>query len=133
MKHEQTYVRVNARVDIGIAELVDSLSRFPFVETLESCQGTPGEGEDACPAFVYFVCGRWQGMAEFVFGFLGPKLVDVADSAAMLSASTNGQGDPLVKIKMPAEVVSKVASVINELSVQTNAHSWEYSGDRPGT
>ena len=72
-------------------------------------------------------------MAEFVFGLLGPKLVDVADSTAMLSASTNGQGDPLVKIKMPAEVVSKVASVINELSVQTNAHSWEFSGDRPGT
>ena len=72
--HEQTWVKVNARVDTGIAELVRALSRFPKLETIESCQGA-GEA-DARVLFWYgpYWADPWRGICEFTFGFLMPGL-----------------------------------------------------------
>jgi hypothetical protein len=133
MIHEQVYVKVNARVDKGISDLITTLSAFPFIETTESCQGIPGEGEEARSAFVFFVAGNWQTMAKFVFGLLGPRLAEQIGPIVVLSASTNGQGDPLVEMRMPAESVNMVASVINDLKTQSSVHSWEYSCGKSGT
>src|SRR5439155_20836211 len=62
-------VKVNARVDVEIAELVAALNRYPNLQTLQSCEGEPG-GE----AYVFFTCGSWQSTCEFLFGKIAPAL-----------------------------------------------------------
>lgn len=62
-------------MDAAIVDLIEILSSFPYLETVESCQGNDKE-----PAWVCFLYGRywerpWQELAEFVFGFLGPRLI----------------------------------------------------------
>jgi len=74
MNHRTTWVKVNALVDEGIAELVRLLNDFPHVQTIESC-----EGGSSNPAWVAFWYGEywkdpWKGLCEFVFSHLGPHL-----------------------------------------------------------
>jgi hypothetical protein len=56
-RHRQVAVKVNAWADEGVAPLVEALSEFPGVLTLDSCQG--GE-EDTRWAKVRFRVG-WTG------------------------------------------------------------------------
>lgn len=69
--HKEVLVKVNARCDEGIAPLVQALSKIPELETLESCQGEPGEAH----AFVVFTMRRgWQAIGDFLFRQLLPAL-----------------------------------------------------------
>jgi len=52
--HSQVWVRVNAKVDTGVAGVVNLLSMVPGLQTIQSCQA--GEGR---PAYVWF--GRGPG------------------------------------------------------------------------
>ncbi len=78
--HQQTSVMVNVRVDIGVANLVKALSRFPELMTLESCE----RGKEG--ALVIFNYGtNWQQLVEFVFSFFGPQLAKyVGDDAGLI-------------------------------------------------
>jgi|GEM_PF-3526467 len=49
--HKEVPAKVNAWVDSGVAPLVEALSLFKNVVTLDSCEGTESEG-----AYVYFKC-----------------------------------------------------------------------------
>ena len=40
--HEQVSVQTNARVDKDIAGVIAALSKFPLLQTVESCQGHNG-------------------------------------------------------------------------------------------
>jgi hypothetical protein len=69
--HKQVWVKVNAAVDKGIAELITALSAFPKLQTIESCQGAKGR------AWVSFAYGEdWKELSDFVLGFLGPKMTE---------------------------------------------------------
>ncbi len=73
-QHKQTWAQVNVPVDEGVSGLVSALSGFPRLQTIESCQG------DSAP-WVCFRYGNywehpWRELAEFVFGYLGPQLVN---------------------------------------------------------
>lgn len=72
--HTQVLVKVYARVDAGISDLISALSLFSTLETIESCQGS-----NQRPAWVCFYHGNywehpWQDLATLVFGYLAPEL-----------------------------------------------------------
>src|SRR6266481_4734827 len=71
--HRQTWVKVNVPVDCGAAELIDALSGFPKLQTIESCEDIK---EWAWVTFIYgnYWDKPWEDLAKFVFGFLGPRL-----------------------------------------------------------
>ena len=82
--HTQVWVKVNAPVDEGIAELIEALSAFPKLQTFESCQrdaAKPVGGKEGRPAVVFFHYGRHdhahphREIADFVLGYLGPGLM----------------------------------------------------------
>lgn len=91
--HPQTWVKVNAPVDNGVAQLVSALSAIPDLETLESCQGDADGG----PAFVLFRYGDWRTCAEFIFERLLPALPPElrADTMVLLRAydTDNAMGE----------------------------------------
>lgn len=94
-------MRVNAQVVGGVSALIEALSSFPAVRTLESCEGS---GDSA---WVCFDCGEqnWKALAEFVFGVLGPPLIAEFGDHINVSVGITGSG------MYRAEMIVKKASI----------------------
>ncbi len=108
--HAQTWVKVNAPVDEGVAEIVSVLNTVDGLETVQSCQGDPGERE----GYVYFFCGDWKKMSQFVFEQIGPKLKERLDEDATLRLEATGNS-PMAKLSFKAEAATMVVSALKEV------------------
>src|ERR1700683_5790255 len=62
-RHVETFVKVNAKVDVGIAPVIAALSEFEGLETVESCEGY----SDGPSAFVMFRYGDWRQCGALLF------------------------------------------------------------------
>jgi hypothetical protein len=109
--HNQIWVKVNAPVDAGVAELVAVLNSVEGLETLQSCQGDSG-GRNG---YVYFACGDWHRMCEFVFQTIGPKLKSCVDEDATLIVEATSADSPMAKLSFKAEAAAMVVSALKEV------------------
>jgi hypothetical protein len=108
--HQQTWVKVNAPVDTGVAELVSVLNTVDGLETLQSCQGDPGSRD----GYVYFACGDWQKMCQLVFQKIGPTLKSKVDDDAVLTVEATSADFPMAKLSFKAEATDIVVSALKE-------------------
>jgi hypothetical protein len=108
--HQQIWIKVNASVDEGIAEIVSVLNTVDGLETVQSCQGHPGEHD----GYVYFFCGDWKRMSQFVFEQVGPKLKERLDEDATLRLEATGDS-PMAKLSFKAEATGMVVSALKEV------------------
>lgn len=106
--HEQTWVKVNAPVDSKIADIVSLLNSVDGLETLDSCQGDPGERE----AYIYFSYGDWHNLSAFVFERLRPELRSLADDARVRLEASMDCEVPLARLSFRAEATEAVASAL---------------------
>ena len=109
--HPQTWIKVNAPVDEGVAEIVSILNTVDGLETLQSCQGEPGNRE----GYVYFACGDWRRVSQFVFERIGPKLKERLDDDATLTIEASTAEEPMAKLSFKAEATGMVASALREV------------------
>jgi hypothetical protein len=109
--HVQTWVKVNAPVDSGVAELVSVLNSVNGLETLQSCQGDAG-GRDG---YVYFSCGGWHNLCEFVFQKIGPRLKSRVDEDATLTVEVTSADCPIAKLSFKAEATDVIVSALKEV------------------
>jgi hypothetical protein len=79
-------------VDAGIAEIVSMLSEVQGLQTIESCQGEPGERL----AYVDFWYGDWRSVCEFVFDRLAPPLQNERPYDALVSVEVFNGSRPSV-------------------------------------
>lgn len=112
--HSQVLVKVNASVDKGIAGLVSALNRFPCLRTIESCEGQ-GEWSWVC-----FTCGteengRWAELAEFVLGFLGPRLAEELGDRVDLSLRVTPSGLCRAEMAVRKTAISATVSALRAL------------------
>lgn len=107
--HEQTWVKVNAQVDRGIAHLVSLLNAIPGVQTLQSC-----EGFDDSPAYVYFWYKDWESTCALVFGTLLPCLESAGCSPTVSVEVFNGSM-PTAKLSLNAEALGKATSALKAM------------------
>jgi len=108
--HEQVWVKVNAPVDAGVAEIVSVLNTVDGLETLQSCQGDAGMKD----GYVYFACGDWKKTCEFVFQTIGPMLKNKADEDARLMVEATSADSPMAKLSFKAEATGIVVSALKE-------------------
>src|SRR5438105_296471 len=108
--HEQTWVRVNVPVDVGVAEIVSLLNTVDGLETLQSCQGDAGRQE----GYVYFAFGTWDKLCKFVFEKIGPVLKRRADEDARLVVEVSSAESPMAKLSFRAEATDMVVSALKE-------------------
>lgn len=108
--HPQTWIKVNAPVDEGVAEIVSLLNGIDRLETLQSCQGEPGERE----GYVYFALGSWQDICHLVFQKIGPALKKKIDEEATLIVEATDADFPMAKLSFKAEAVDMIASALKE-------------------
>jgi hypothetical protein len=109
--HPQTWIKVNAPVDEGVAEIVSILNTVDGLETLQSCQGEPGERE----GYVYFACGDWQKISRIVFERIGPALKRKLDEDATLLVEATSADEPMAKLSFKAEAAGMVVSALKEV------------------
>jgi hypothetical protein len=109
--HSQTWIKVNAPVDTGIAEIVCLLNSVDGLETLQSCQGDAGVRD----AYVYFICGDWHKVSEFVFQKIGPALKSLVDEDATLIVEATSADTPMAKLSFKAEATDMVVSALKEV------------------
>lgn len=116
LQHKQVMVKVNAEVDEGIAPLVKALNEFEFIKTSGSCQGRPGDEDTAIFAYVYFFCGHWTKVADFVFKTLAPRLGAAVDDPILnIYVRLSDHEEPLLKLEMSAESIGAVTQVVKDI------------------
>jgi len=108
--HEQVWVKVNAPVDAGVAEIVSVLNCVAGLETLQSCQGDAGKQD----GYVYFSCGDWNRMCHFVFQEIGPTLKRKVDDDVTLIVEATSADAPMAKLSFKAEATDIVVSALKE-------------------
>ncbi len=124
--HRQTWVKVNAPVDEGIAELVATLSQIEGLETLASCQGWVNGGE----AYVYFYYGNWKTITRLAFENIAPVLQGI--NGVSVSVEVFNQSDPMGKLGIRTEVIPAVTSaLVSVLNPDKTAYSCNRVCTRP--
>jgi len=109
--HPQTWIKVNAPVDTGVAEIVSILNTVDGLETLQSCQGEPGDQE----GYVYFALGNWKMLSEFVFERIGPVIKGRLDEDVRLMVEATNANEPMAKLSFRAEAADVVVSALKEV------------------
>jgi hypothetical protein len=116
--HHQVWAKVNAQVDKGIAPLIEALSAFPGVRTIESCEG---KGDSA---WVCFDCGEeegWKKVAEFVFTVIGPPLTAEFGDRMDLSVRVTESGTYRAEMTLAKSIIAAASRKIKGLSRTTIA------------
>lgn len=110
--HQQTWVKVNARVDRGIAGLIAALSSIPGLETLQSCEDDPQSGE----AYVYFWYGSWIETCSLLFGKIIPALESKGIKTTGSVEVFNGS-PPTAKIRFSAKAIPEATSALQSIAL----------------
>lgn len=114
--HKQKWAKVNVPVDEGIKELVEALSEFPKLQTIESCEDV-GNGT----AWVCFWYGNhwknsWEELAEFVLGYLGKELKKELGEDMNLSIQVNNGGLPQGELEVRQGAIIHTARLLRKLA-----------------
>ncbi len=135
--HKQKFIKVNAPVDEGVADLVTALSAFARLQTISSCQGSQDR-----PARILFIYGCYEGrhfwreLAEFVLGFFGPALVREVGDRATVYLQVCESGLIQAELTVWHEAFPHVLRALKRLHKRFTSeadHKLGYSGDTLGT
>ena len=107
---------MNAAVNGGIAELITALSAFPTLETIESCQGEPGEASWLCFYYGHYWEHPWREIVAFLFDFLGPRLLERVGDGIRLSLHVTETGVPRAEMVVRPGAMSGTVEVLRELA-----------------
>lgn len=118
--HKQVWTKVNAQVDEGIVDLIEALSLFPQLTTIESCQDLNPSG-----AFVCFQYGgdcpeSWRNLSEFVLGYLGPGLMAELGDLVNISITVTTWGDSRCDLSIRDGVIDRATKTIRKLAKKFN-------------
>lgn len=109
--HPQTWIKVNACVDKGVADLVATLNEIPRLRTIESCQGASGNS-----AWVCFQYGdNWKDLANFVLGNLGTQLAREVGDVVSVSIQITSFGEVQGEISIRAGGMKRVMATLKTL------------------
>ncbi len=101
--------------------LIEALSAFPKLQTIECCEGEVNKPRGSDPAWVCFVYGDPLGnprreLAEFVLEFLGPRLAEELGDRVSLCLRVTSWGDARGELAVPPGVYPKLVSALRRLA-----------------
>jgi len=131
--HQQTWVKVNAPVDKAIVGVVSALSAFPTLETIESCEDVAGRGAWVCFRYGAYWDHPWRELADFVLGYLAPRLSRTVGDDASVRIQTTPSGQVFGEISIRPEAVSNVETALRDLYRDFSACRRRSSGCCDGT
>ena len=118
--HPIEFAKVNVPIDKEIKNIVEALSFFPKLQTIESCQEI-----SAGKAFVCFYYGnywenKWEELTKFIFDFLGPRMLNVLGDNVDISVRINSNGDVYAELIVTKESVEQAVSIIQDAAQHFN-------------
>ena len=116
--HRTVWAAVNAPVDEGIAELVEALSDFPTLSTLNSCEGG---------AFVTFRFGHDSSDAAAFMCWLTCHLSDMETA---IFAEWGGALSLVLELRTPPSQIKKVAKRLRSLARTFRSFALPYDTER---
>lgn len=102
--HAEVPVKVNVWVDAGVAPLVAALNTFPFIRTLDSCQG--GHGRDA---YCYF-----GHVGDGLSAFVDQLETELGAEASVTLAS--GTQHPVAVIAVPPDRLIRLSHHLEQVA-----------------
>lgn len=114
--HEQIWVKVNVPVDKGVSGIVSILSLFPSLETVESCEHALDRGPWVCFRYGAYWEHPWRDLAEFVFGYMAPHLLQSVGDAANVRVQATPGGQFFGELSVRPEAVPEVETALRELA-----------------
>ncbi len=113
-QHKQTWAQVNVLVDEGVSGLVAALSAFPRLQTIESCQGD----NDPWVCFRYGNCLEhpWRELADFVFDYLGPQLVNELSDRVSVVVRLTEYGDVQAELWIRPGALERTIATLKRLA-----------------
>lgn len=136
LPHRQTWVKVNAHVDEDMAELIEALSTFPLLQTVESCQGSGAQSPWVCYLYGDYWADPWRSVTAFTLGRLAPHLAASVGDDARVSVEYCGSGIAQGHLTIRPGAVKRTAEAIRRLPnpvLLNPGHSSGYFCDRSDT
>lgn len=133
MAHKQVWTKVNAHVDKGVAPLIDALSLFSELQTLSSCEGYQDRAASVSFRYGADSMQSWRELANFVFGFFGPRLMAKIGDLAHVSVDVSTWGETSGTLTVRPGSIEDVAKAIKEIATAMDDHRTECAGDTPCT
>jgi len=134
--HEQTWVKVNAPVDAGVSGIVSALSGFPSLETIESCEGKNGEASWVSFRYGPYWEDPWHKLADFVLGYLVPKLAVLVGDDATVRIQGTPSGQIFGELSVRPGAALRVEAALRQLARDSSVlqrHSSGCCDDTSGT
>jgi hypothetical protein len=119
-EHDQTWVKVNAPVDSGIVRVVEALSLFPELETVESCEADRVNESWICFRYGQYWDNGWRELADFVFDFLAPQLFERVGDSVSIVLRPRESGVALADLSIRPESKREVELALRELAAKFN-------------
>jgi hypothetical protein len=114
--HQQVWAKVNAPVDRRVVGIVEALSLFPYLETIESCEGNGREAVWVCFKYGRYWDDPWRELAKFIFVYFAPTLGErVSDDASILLRPRPG-GAAIADLSIRPEAKDRVEKVIRKMA-----------------
>ncbi len=117
-RHLQVFTKVNAPVDAGVRGVVAALSRFPSLETVESCEDAGHGGRWVCFRHGAYWDHPWRELAEFVLGYLAPGLVREVGDDASIRIQVTGSGTVFGELSVRTDAAKGVEKALSRLAEQ---------------
>lgn len=114
-KHKQKWVKVNSPVDTEIAELIQTLSAFSKLQTLESCQNFSRGRAFVCFRYGDYWNHDWRDLIHFVFDFLGPRLIKELADDIDLSIRINTSREIFAELIIKKDALIKTIKILKRL------------------
>ena len=129
MAHDTIPIKVNAWVDKDIAPLVEAISVFPQIVTVDSCQGGSDE-----KAYVHFVCESDEDVLHALVRSLSRAmntLLPTADAARVQIEWVAGSDYPMATLVVEPKLIGSLTEVVR--SVANSDHTTASSCDTART
>lgn len=126
--HRQIPVRVNTVADAAIAPLIEALSRFNNLRTIESCQGDVDNPNGKSPAWVSFIYGKSPDycnseLSEFVVTYFGPRLIESLGDRVILSIVFDTVGRARGELEIRPGALEQTISAISAIAEDYNTNA----------
>ncbi len=134
--HEQIHVKVNIVVDKGIKGIVEALSSFPELETIESCEGNSTQSAWVCFRYGKYWEHNWRDLTAFVLDYIAPGLIAVNGDDTNVRIQVTPSGQIFGELYIRPGAIYRVEMTLHQLSRDFSAyqrHNSEYCDDRSDT
>lgn len=113
--HKIAWAKVNVPVDEKIKDLIEALSLFPKLQTIESCQEFIKGKSYVCFQYGNHFTRHSKELTNFVFDFLGPRIVNILGDNIDISVRMGSNGKIFAELVIQNKIINQLTRIIQNM------------------